>query len=65
MRHLWHIVFTRMVCDPNTRAYIERRMKDGRTKKEAIRCLKRYVARRCSQRSHAHSSRLTVHRSIV
>jgi transposase len=42
---LWHIVFTRMVCDPNTRAYIERRMKDGRTKKEAIRCLKRYVAR--------------------
>jgi transposase len=42
---LWHIVFTRMVCDPRTRHYIERRMKDGRTKKEAIRCLKRYVAR--------------------
>ncbi len=42
---LWHIVFTRMVKDPRTRHYIERRMKDGRTKKEAIRCLKRYVAR--------------------
>jgi transposase len=42
---LWKIVLTRMVCDPNTRDYIERRMKDGRTKKEAIRCLKRYVAR--------------------
>jgi len=42
---LWHIVFTRMVSDPRTRHYIERRMKDGRTKKEAIRCLKRYVAR--------------------
>jgi transposase len=42
---LWHIVFTRMVCDPRTQHYIERRMKDGRTKKEAIRCLKRYVAR--------------------
>jgi len=42
---LWHIVFTRMVCDPNTQHYIERRMKEGRTKKEAIRCLKRYVAR--------------------
>lgn len=42
---LWHIVFTRMVNDPRTRRYIERRMKDGRTKKEAIRCLKRYVAR--------------------
>jgi transposase len=42
---LWHIVFTRMVNDPRTKHYIERRMKDGRTKKEAIRCLKRYVAR--------------------
>lgn len=42
---LWHIVFTRMVNDPRTRHYIERRMKDGRTKKEAVRCLKRYVAR--------------------
>jgi len=42
---LWHIVLTRMVCDPRTRHYIERRMKEGRTKKEAVRCLKRYVAR--------------------
>jgi len=42
---LWHIVFTRMVSDPRTRHYIERRMKDGRSKKEAIRCLKRYVVR--------------------
>jgi transposase len=42
---LWHIVFTRMVNDPLTQHYIERRKKDGRTKKEAVRCLKRYVAR--------------------
>jgi transposase len=42
---LWHIVFTRMVNDPRTHHYIERRTKDGRTKKEAIRCLKRYMAR--------------------
>jgi transposase len=42
---LWHIVFTRMVNDPRTKHYIERRIKDGRTKKEAVRCLKRYVAR--------------------
>src|SRR5208283_1314786 len=42
---LWHIVITRMVSDPRTKHYIERRMKEGRTKKEAIRCLKRYVAR--------------------
>ena len=42
---LWKIVITRMVYDPRTRDYIERRMKEGLTKKEAIRCLKRYIAR--------------------
>jgi len=42
---LRHIVLTRMVNDPRTKHYVERRMKEGRTKKEAIRCLKRYVAR--------------------
>jgi len=42
---LWHIVLTRMVCDPRTQHYFERRIKDGKTKKEAMRCLKRYVAR--------------------
>ena len=34
-----------MVSDPRTREYIARRMKEGQTKKEAIRCLKRYIAR--------------------
>ena len=48
---LWHIVFTRMVCDPRTQHYIERRIKKGRTKKEAIRCLKRYVASEVFARS--------------
>lgn len=42
---LWRIVVTRMVCDPRTPRYIERRMKEGRTKKEAFRCLKRFIAR--------------------
>ncbi len=42
---LWHIVFTRMVSDPRNRHYIERRMKDLRTEKEVMRCLRRYVAR--------------------
>jgi transposase len=42
---LWHIVLTRMVYDPRTNAYIDRRTKEGLTKKEAVRCLKRYVAR--------------------
>ena len=42
---LWKIVLTRMVCDSRTRAYIDCRMSEGLTKKEAVRCLKRYVAR--------------------
>ena len=42
---LRHIVITRMVYDPRTTEYIDRRTKEGLTKKEAMRCLKRYVAR--------------------
>jgi transposase len=41
---LWRIVITRMVYDPRTTEYIERRVKEGKSKKEAVR-LKRYVAR--------------------
>jgi transposase len=42
---LWHIVITRMVYDPRTRDYIQRRMNEGLIKEEAFRCLKRYIAR--------------------
>jgi transposase len=42
---LWHIVVTRMSSDPRTRLYVERRSKEGLSKKEIIRVLKRYVAR--------------------
>ena len=42
---LWRIVITRMSAHPATRAYVERRTKEGLSKKEIIRCLKRYVAR--------------------
>jgi transposase len=42
---LWRIVFTRMTHDPRTKAYVERRTMEGKTKKEIVRCLKRYVAR--------------------
>jgi hypothetical protein len=34
-----------MSANPRTRAYVERRAKQGRTPKEIIRILKRYVAR--------------------
>jgi transposase len=42
---LWRIVITRMSSHPPTRAYVERRSTQGLSKKEIIRCLKRYVAR--------------------
>jgi transposase len=42
---LWRIVFTRLGSHPPTRAYVDRRTKEGLSKKEIIRCLKRYVAR--------------------
>jgi transposase len=42
---LWRIVITRMSARPATRAYVDRRTKEGLSKKEIIRCLKRYVAR--------------------
>lgn len=43
---LWRIVMTRLAHnDPRTVAYFERRTKEGKTTKEIVRCLKRYVAR--------------------
>ena len=42
---LWGIVITRLRNDPRTRAYMDRRLAEGRSKPEVIRILKRYVAR--------------------
>ncbi len=42
---LWRIAITRMGSDPRTRAYVERRLEEGRSKPEIIRMLKRYIAR--------------------
>jgi transposase len=42
---LWRIVFTRMGSDLRTRAYVERRLAEGRSRPEIMRVLKRYVAR--------------------
>jgi transposase len=39
------IVLTRLTCDPATRAYVARRVGEGKTPREIRRCLKRYVAR--------------------
>lgn len=46
---LWRIVLVRMSNHPETKAYVERRTKEGKQKKFIIRCLKRYVARELFQ----------------
>jgi transposase len=38
-------VLTRLRGDPRTHAYIERRTAEGKTRRQTIRRLKRYVAR--------------------
>ena len=45
-RALHMATVTRMVHDPETRAYVARRRAEGLTTKEIRRCLKRYLARR-------------------
>ncbi|HET8654530.1 MAG TPA: IS110 family transposase [Longimicrobiaceae bacterium] len=44
-RALHMAVVVRLRYCARTRAYLQRRMEQGKTKREAIRCLKRYVAR--------------------
>lgn len=39
------IVQTRLRVDPRTQDYYERRSKEGKTRREIVRCLKRYAAR--------------------
>lgn len=44
-RALHTIVLVRKRSDPATRTYLARRIAEGKTRREATRCLKRYVAR--------------------
>src|ERR1700754_438402 len=39
------IVLARLRWDQRTRDYLDRRITGGKTRREAIRCLKRYIAR--------------------
>jgi transposase len=46
LNHAIHIIaLSRARTDPATRAYLDRRHNEGKTKKEALRCLKRHLAR--------------------
>jgi transposase len=42
---LYVIAICRLRWDPATKAYMTRRLAEGKTRKEVIRCLKRYIAR--------------------
>jgi len=42
---LWRIALVRMHCPQPTEDYVARRTAESRTKKEILRCLKRYIAR--------------------
>jgi len=42
---LWRIAMVRIAHDPETRMYFDRRVKEGRTKRDIIRILQRYIAR--------------------
>jgi transposase len=44
-RALYMICLSRMRRDPRTQEYVQRRTKEGKSKREIIRCLKRYIAR--------------------
>lgn len=43
---LYRAVVVRLRCDPETKTYMQRRLAEGKTKKDVIRCLKRVLARR-------------------
>ena len=42
---LWRIALVRMASDQRTKDYVAKRTREGKTKKEIIRCLQRHIAR--------------------
>ena len=54
---LWRIVMVRLSSgDPATKAYVERRTAEGKSRREIVRCLKRHVAREVYRHLSAPSS---------
>ncbi len=46
---LWRITMVRLTCDQRTRDDANRRSAEGKTRRDIIRCLKRYIAREIHQ----------------
>lgn len=59
------IVLVRMRYDPRTRTYVQRRTREGLSKKDIIRCLKRFVAREVYHALIADSSTPTDHETTL
>jgi transposase len=51
---LYRIVLSRLRWDLPTQNYLRRRLTEGKTRREIIRCLKRYVARELFEHIHPH-----------
>jgi transposase len=64
---LYRVVVTRIRGHQPTVDYVQRRMAEGKSKAEIIRCLKRYVARRnlCASPSRANHTQHTRHRGLT
>jgi transposase len=56
---LYRIALTRARSEDRTRDYLERRTAQGLTRREAIRCLKRYIAREIYQLIHQNNTAQT------
>jgi transposase len=71
-RALYMTCLARMRRDPRTKEYVARRTQEGKSKREIIRCLKRYVAREvyrvlvsCGARSSSTEPREEAHSSVA
>ena len=64
-RALYLLAVGRMGWDPATRAYVERRTTEGLSKKEILRCLKRYIARELYPLLAGNSALLTLRQDCL
>ena len=62
---LYSIVLSRLRWEARSRNYLQRRITEGKTHREAMRCLKRYVAREIYQLNKPRPEPATQHTSAA
>jgi transposase len=55
-RALWVTAFNRYHHDPETMKYVAKKTKEGKTRNEILRCLKRYISRSLFRKLDAHTA---------